>query len=166
MTNLTRNQLIIGAVAIVVVAALAVLGFLLMKSKGDASARILATDFVTQLKNVPLTAEEEQVQAAINQYYAAYVTPELLQEWLANTEEAPGRTVEGEWPDRIFIKSVTKQGSSYVINADVLYVTSAEAESAEEDASGVVVVTIMVVPTEDGYRIAAYEELFGEDIEV
>lgn len=163
--TITRTRIIIGAVALVALAAVAFLAYLLIQSNGEARARIVATEFVQQMQNVPLTAEAEEVTAAIRQYYAPYVTPELLDAWIADPATAPGRAASSPWPDRIFIKSVTEQGASFAINADVLYVTSVEAESPEEDAAGVMVVTMLVTRTDDGYRISAFEELFGEGLD-
>lgn len=161
---MTRTRILIISAAAVVVALVALIAFGVFKTNGAVRAGIAAAEFTEQLQHVSTTADAEEVKAAINQYYAPYITPELLTEWLADPASAPGRDTSSPWPDRLFIKSITEQGKSFLINADVLYVTSKEVESPEDDAAGVMVVTILVVPTDDGYRIAAFEELFGENL--
>jgi hypothetical protein len=163
MTSYRTFAIAVGAAVLLAVVLLA--GFLLISPTGDVAARTVSADFVSQLKNVPLTAETEDIRAAIERYYKPYVTEELLNQWLADPQSAPGRETSSPWPDRIFIKQVVPQGETYVINADVLYMTSVEEATSEEDASGVVVVTIFLVPTNDGWRIAAYHELFGEELD-
>lgn len=161
---MTRTRIILASVGAVILVLLAVLAFGIAKTNGEARARAVAAEFVAQMQHVSTTGEAAEVQAAIDQYYAPYITPELLAEWSNDPTSAPGRATSSPWPDRLFIKSITEQGESFVINADVLYVTSKEAESPEDDAAGVMIVTILVVPTDDGYRIAAFEELFGENV--
>ncbi len=163
MTPYKTIALALGAAALLALVLIA--GVLLVRPNGEAEARAVASEFVSQLKNVSLAAESDALAAAIEQYYAPYVTDELLAEWLDDPQSAPGRETSSPWPDRIFIKQVAPQGETFVINADVLYMTSVEEASPEEDASGVVVVTILVVPTNDGWRIAAYQELFGEELD-
>ncbi len=163
MTSYRTIAIALGAA--VLLALVLIAAVLLIKPDGDTAARAVATDFVAQLKNVSLAADDEELQSAIREYYAPYVTEELLAEWLEDPQSAPGRETSSPWPDRIFIKQVAQQGETYVINADVLYMTSVEEASPEEDASGVVVVTILVMRTDDGWRVAAYEELFGEELD-
>lgn len=153
-----RTLYIIGAAALVVLLAAAIV----LWPKGEAKARVTAAEFVAQLKNVSLTAGSEAIASAIDEHYAPYVTDELVERWKADTDSAPGREASSPWPDRIFIKNVSKQGEGYVINADVLYMSSVEEATPEEDAAGVTVVVMQVIPTDDGWRIAAYEELFSE----
>jgi hypothetical protein len=150
MTSYRTFAIAVGAAVLLAVVLLA--GFLLISPTGDVAARTVSADFVSQLKNVPLTAETEDIRAAIERYYKPYVTEELLNQWLADPQSAPGRETSSPWPDRIFIKQVVPQGETYVINADVLYMTSVEEATSEEDASGVVVVTIFLVPTNEDLR--------------
>ena len=157
-----RMYIWMGVVAAVILAAGAVLFWW---PSGEAKARVTATQFVSTLKSVSLTADTQSVREAIDQYYGPYVTADLLTRWKESPETAPGRDVSSPWPDRIFIKQVSPQGDGYVINADVLYMTSVEEATPEEDAAGVTVVMMLVIPTDDGWRIAAYEELFSEGLD-
>lgn len=148
---------IAGTVLVILAAAVVILW-----PKGEAKARSTATQFVSELKNVSLMADTEALQSAMDEHYGPYATPDLLKQWKASPETAPGRDVSSPWPDRIFIKDVSEQGDGYIINADVLYVSSVEESTPEEDAAGVAAVIMLVIPTDEGWRIAAYEELYRE----
>lgn len=161
---MTRTRLSI-ALAVVVIALALIAAYFILKPSDETKARTVATTFVQELQNVSLTQDTEALRSAIAARYAPYVTPELLAEWQADPSFAPGRETSSPWPDRIFIKSATQQGDSFVLNADILYVTSVEAASPEEDAAGVKMVVMQIIPTDDGWRIAAFEELFSEDLE-
>lgn len=128
----------------------------------EAAVRGVVEDFGLQLKNVPLTAEEDVVQESIGQYYAPYVTQDLLTAWITTTELAPGRLTSSPWPDRIVISDISEQGAGYVVSGDIVLMTSEEVASEEDDNAGTMPVILQLVPTEDGWRIAVYQEQRSE----
>lgn len=147
----------IGILVILVI--LAGVAYYTLGGKADErAARELVEAFGLQLKNVPLTAEEEMVQESIGDYYAPYVMQDLLTAWITSPDQAPGRATSSPWPDHITVTSLTEQGAGYVVNGDVVLMTSVEVSSEADDNAGTVPVVLQVVPTDDGWRIAAYQE--------
>jgi hypothetical protein len=160
MSSMQNNRYIAYAVgAVLIIAALFTLAWYVgpdrEKAAADASARATVEAFGRVLKNVPLTGTPEIAREAIEQQYAPYVTPELLSQWLANPQSAPGRLTSSPSPDRIGIATVTEQGNGRLVSGEVIMITSADPEGASTDT---VPFVAMVVPTPDGWRIAAYQE--------
>jgi hypothetical protein len=62
-----------------------------------------------------------------NEEYSEFVAPTLLESWLSNLFEAPGRLVSSPWPDRIDISSLTAESiDRYAVDGAIVEVTSAE----------------------------------------
>lgn len=123
----------------------------------QAAVEKLVTEFGEQLQKVPLTAEDPEItRQAIRDNYSAYVTPELLEQWLADPEHAPGRLTSSPWPDRIAVSTFTEQGSGYVVEGSVIYVTSVEVENG--GAADETAVLIQVISRDGEWLIAAYQE--------
>lgn len=81
--------------------------------------------FGERLQMVSLLAPDSATQ--IEQLYAEFVSPELLQDWMADPSSAPGRLTSSPWPDRIEISSVEQQSSEqYLIAGMVIEITSTE----------------------------------------
>lgn len=144
----------------IIVALVALTGVLFYMTKSDAgqqrAVRSTVETFASQLKNVPLSGEEDIAKDALADYYAPYITPELLTSWQERPVTAPGRRTSSPWPDRIEIKSIASQGAGYIVNGDIIYMTSVEV--AEGGESQRVPVVIQVIKTDEGWRIAAYQE--------
>jgi len=78
------------------------------------------------MKNVPLLAPREAVASAIRENYASLVTRDLLEQWLAAPESAPGRNASSPWPDRIDVDPAQPAASgASVVSGQVVEVTSA-----------------------------------------
>lgn len=120
-----------------------------------ASAKSVVEAFGGTLKNVPLSGEPALVRTAIEENYAQFVTAELLAQWLANPKTAPGRLTSSPSPDRIGVASVVEQGRGRIVTGEVIMVTSADAEGETTDT---VPFVAQVIPTDGGWRIAAYQE--------
>jgi hypothetical protein len=89
------------------------------------SAADVVRQFGTRMKNVSLLAPREAVASAIRENYASLVTPDLLGQWLAAPESAPGRNVSSPWPDRIDVHSAQPAASgATVVFGEVVEVTS------------------------------------------
>jgi hypothetical protein len=84
----------------------------------------------SKLRMVSLLAPPDVLERSMREHYAPYVAPALLDRWIANPMDAPGRKVSSPWPARIDIGNVTNDGNRSVIEGDIVEVTS------ETDANG------------------------------
>lgn len=102
----------------------------------DKAAVMIAVDKLGfKLKNVSLLAPRADLVKAIDEHYAALVTPELLAVWKADPTKMPGRTTSSPWPDYIDITTVTKKTTdTYTVEAQVVERTSANVENGGETA--------------------------------
>lgn len=108
-----------------------------------AAVRELVEGFGRQLQNVSLAAPEEQLRESIKEYYANYVSPELLQKWLANISEAPGRLTSSPWPDRIEVDALQRiNRTTYRVNGRIIEITSVEAAQGGIAASRNIELTV------------------------
>ena len=88
----------------------------------------LVEDFGEKLQLVSLLGDD--AKSAMQENYGEYVTPELLSNWQADPQNAPGRLVSSPWPDRIEIKSMDKgSDESYKVEGYIVEMTSVEAET-------------------------------------
>jgi hypothetical protein len=93
----------------------------------ELEVKSLLEAFGKTLQKVSLLAPKYMVAASIEENYEDYVTPELLQKWLANPQSAPGRMVSSPWPDRIDIVIMEKTDvNQYTVHGEVIEVTSVE----------------------------------------
>ncbi len=120
----------------------------------SSSARSAVEEFGTHLQNVSLLAPDATSTMATT--YGPFVTPELLQSWEANPQDAPGRLTSSPYPDRIEITRIDKQGSGYIVNGTVVYLTST-------GEAGRAPVVIQIIPQDGKWLIAAYEEQAPEN---
>ncbi len=91
----------------------------------EADIRILVENFGERLQMVSLLAPDASSQ--IEQQYGDFVSPDLLQAWMADPSAAPGRLTSSPWPDRIEISEIQAQGpDQYLVTGMVIEITSAE----------------------------------------
>lgn len=151
---------------LIVVFLVAVVGIALLFRDSDGARQIAAEnavrEFGSQLQNVPLAGDAASVREAIETYYSGYVTENLLSSWLDEPSSAPGRETSSPWPARIDVTSSAAQGSGYVVQGNVVLLTSEEVTSEENDNAGLIPVIILVIDQEGEWKIAAYEELESE----
>lgn len=89
--------------------------------------RDLTEKFGNTLQKVSLQAPDDIVVKSIKENYGKFVTPELLEKWLNNPQEAPGRITSSPWPERIEINSITDLvDGSYKVKGDIIELTSTE----------------------------------------
>lgn len=89
----------------------------------------LVEEFGSKLKNVSLLSLEEELEKAMKENYGDYVSDELINRWLENIDEAPGRIVSSPWPDRIEVTSLEKvSDTEYKVEGKIAEVTSVEGE--------------------------------------
>lgn len=155
----TRNIAIIIAFAGLIV--LGLLGYFftddLIARADEKAVRAAVSDFGAHLKDVsPLSPD---ASSAIASAYRAYATPELLALWQKDPEKAPGRLASSPYPARIEISTITKQGQSYVVNSNIVLITSKEEATPEEDSAGTVPIILQLIKQDSGWLIAAYQEI-------
>jgi hypothetical protein len=90
-----------------------------------ADAKAVVERFGERLRDVSLLAPDSAVRDRIRQVYAAYVTPGLLDAWVARPDSAPGRKVSSPWPARIRVDTVRPAGlHTCRVVGHVIYTTS------------------------------------------
>ncbi len=89
----------------------------------------IVTLFGKKIANVPLGAPAtDTIAASIEENYAEFLDPILLNIWKMNPTMALGRKTSSPWPDRIDIGTMTKVGDDrYTVMGTIAEVTSAEA---------------------------------------
>jgi len=121
----------------------------------EAEVRDLIKDFGKRLQVVSLQAPDAAQE--IQDQYSEFVEPALLEGWMNDTMNAPGRIVSSPWPDRIEISTLSKEGSDrYVINGFVIEVTSLEV--ANGGAAAKIPVRMVVQNDQGNWLIAEYAE--------
>ncbi|MGI6686422.1 MAG: hypothetical protein ACOX47_13310 [Bacillota bacterium] len=87
----------------------------------------LIEGFGSKLQTVSLLAQEDILEKSMQENYADYVSPELMEKWLEDPLQAPGRLTSSPWPDRIDIKNIEKLSElAYEVQGEIIEVTSAE----------------------------------------
>ncbi|HVY72908.1 MAG TPA: hypothetical protein VG984_02580 [Candidatus Paceibacterota bacterium] len=132
---MNRNS-ILGVIIIILLVALGVYGYSTYKPDtssvssdvNDSAIRATVEQFGSVLKNVSLLAPDASAQ--IQTHYAPYVAPQLLAQWAADPQNAPGRSTSSPWPDHMNVVSVTPRASgnafeSYQVEGNVVEVVSA-----------------------------------------
>lgn len=116
----------------------------------EGDVRTTVAQFGNQLNTVSVlspTAPED-----IRKAYASYVAPELLAAWLADPENAPGRTTSSPWPDHIETDTVTMNADgSYDVLGRIMLMTST-------GDAGIIPVALTVADVGGGFVITRYEE--------
>ncbi|MBP1743818.1 MAG: hypothetical protein H6Q58_796 [Firmicutes bacterium] len=91
--------------------------------------------FGQKLKQVSLLASSADLEKSMNEIYGDIVTPELLEKFLSDPVNAPGRLASSPWPDRIEIASVEKTSEGvYKVEGTIIEITSTEQGSGEAAA--------------------------------
>ncbi len=102
-----------------------------------------------------LQAPDSIAVREVREAYAPFVTAELLDAWLSAPSRAPGRSVSSPWPERIEIRSIDTRSIGCRVDADVVYVTSAEQMSRSAAHREPIVLHV----TPDGHKISTYQVL-------
>lgn len=120
----------------------------------EAAARDVVVRFGAELKNVSTLAPADSVRDQLREHYAGLVTPGLLQAWLADPSQAPGRDVSSPWPDAINVRQVDcASADACQVQGVVRYTTSVEiAKGGIADQKAV---TLTVKRGAEGWRIDA-----------
>lgn len=87
----------------------------------------LVESFGSKLQKVPLLASEDLLRKSMEENYGDYVSEELIEKWVKDPLNAPGRQVSSPWPDRIEIISIAKlTDNSYEVKGEIIEITSVE----------------------------------------
>ncbi len=124
-------------------------------SREEAAVTEVVEGFGQQLKTVSLLSPDAATE--IQAQYAGYVSPALLQQWMAEPAQAPGRRVSSPWPDRIEISSLQRESAdTYLVQGELIEVTSSEAGG--EGTAARTPVTITVQKLDGTWQITSYIE--------
>lgn len=92
----------------------------------------LITQFGSKLQNVSLLADKKEIKKSMEENYKDFVTEELLEKWINEPVNAPGRLTSSPWPDRIEIKEIKKlKEDSYQVKGEIIEITSGEKDKNE-----------------------------------
>lgn len=154
-----KNALVIAIIVVVAIVGATLLVASFLNNGGSqeiqkSEVSSLVTSFGKQLQKVSLLAPNASSTMAT--VYGSYVSPQLLAQWQKHPESAPGKATSSPWPDRIEIISITPQGSGFIVNGNVILVTSAEAMHG--GAAGSIPVVILVINQNGKWQIVALQE--------
>lgn len=121
-----------------------------------AAVRRIVDSFGTKMKMVSLLAPSDMLRESVKTNYEAFVTPELLQQWVDQPTKAPGRTVSSPWPEKIVVERMESvQPGQYQVEGMVMYMTSQEmAHGGIADSSRVVLQ--LKADSAGNWRIASF----------
>lgn len=81
--------------------------------------------FGGQLKMVSLLSPEDVLKDDMHKYYGNYVTDDLIEKWVKNPGNAPGKLTSSPWPERISVTSAEKTDEDrYIVNGTIYEITS------------------------------------------
>lgn len=124
-------------------------------AKEEADIRELVENFGKRLQLVSLLAPNAAED--LQNQYAEFVSPALLETWMNDVSKAPGRMVSSPWPDRIEISALQRETpNSYVIDGFVIQITSTEI--AGGDITNRISVHMIVKREQGRWRITEYKE--------
>jgi hypothetical protein len=87
----------------------------------------LVKAFGSKLQTVSLLAPEDVLKKSMQENYAEFVSPALLEKWMKDPLHAPGRLTSSPWPERIDIQNMEKLSeSAYEVQGEIIETTSAE----------------------------------------
>lgn len=97
-------------------------------------------EFGGKLQLVYLLAPENVLEESMKENYGGLVTSELIEKWLKEPENAPGRLVSSPWPDRIEILDIERVSESkYDVEGEIVEITSNE---DEKDITRPIILTV------------------------
>lgn len=115
----------------------------------EEEVRGLVGDFGSRLKNVSLLSPMEDLEKSMKENYGDYVVDDLIEKWLENLDEAPGRLVSSPWPEKIEILNMEKlSDTEYKVEGEIIEVTN-----VEEDEGISRPITLNIKNIEDSWLI-------------
>lgn len=93
--------------------------------ENNSEVTALVEEFGQKLQLVSLVASANDLENSIQENYSSDVTPGMLQQFLNDPADAPGRVAASFWPDRIDITSSEKTSDgAYQVKGNIIEVTS------------------------------------------
>ena len=128
------------------------------QQEDTAEVRTLVDSFGKVLKNVSLMAPSDDLNKSIDDNYAAYVSPELLEAWKADPMSAPGRLTSSPWPDSIMnIGAIRNEDGSYTVSGAISNMSSPEVRDGNNYGFGFVQnVTVTVTKSGGSWLISGW----------
>jgi hypothetical protein len=105
-------------------------------SSEEEAVRSTVASFGRALQMVSLSASSSAIASSATQYYAPYVSLNLLAYWQGAPSTTPGRLTSSPWPDRIDITSAVKNADgTYAVTGRVVETTSAGGQTGSYPVS-------------------------------
>ena len=112
----------------------------------------IVKDFGDRLKRVSLLAPRDILEKNMTENYGDLVSSELLNKWIKDPLNAPGRLTSSPWPDRIEIIKIEKISEYvYKVSGKIIEITSKEMTSGGIAASRPI--TLIVKKVKDKWVI-------------
>jgi hypothetical protein len=87
----------------------------------------IVESFGSKLQTVPLLDSKDIVEKSMQENYGNLVSQALIEEWIGDPLNAPGRRISSPWPDRIEILSTEKLSEdTYEVKGKIIEITSTE----------------------------------------
>lgn len=119
--------------------------------------------FGKKLQMVSLLAPEDVLEKSMKENYGEFVSEGLIEKWIKDPQNAPGRLTSSPWPDRIEISDIEKiDDDTYKVNGEIIEITSTEAESGEAAAKRPITLTVKKIENRwliDDVTLGDYEQV-------
>lgn len=93
----------------------------------EATVSSIVENFGKKLQLVSLLGPEDVLEKSMQENYGEFVSPALIEQWLEDPINAPGRLTSSPWPDRIEILSIEKiSEEAYEVKGEIIEVASLE----------------------------------------
>lgn len=114
----------------------------------------IVESFGSKLKEVSLLAPKDILTKSMQDNYSEFVTQDLINEWISDPQNAPGRLTSSPWPDRIEVISIEKlPEDAFEVKGKVIEITSVEEVNGGIAASRPI--TLLVKKKDDQWLINA-----------
>jgi len=123
----------------------------------------IVESFGKKLQEVSLLAPKEVLEKSMKESYGDFVTSELIEKWIRDPMNAPGRLTSSPWPDRIEILAIDKLTEDrYEVKGEVIEVTSTEKTEDRIAAKRPITLAVRKIDGRwliDDVKLGDYEEI-------
>jgi len=107
------------------------------------TVRNIVERFGLKLQMVSLQVPRDVLEKSMKENYGEFVSKALIEKWISDPLNAPGRLTSSPWPDRIEILKVEKiSQAEYKVNGEIIEITSVEKESGGVAAKRSITLTV------------------------
>ncbi len=155
-----NKRLLIAGVALLAVVFVGASIYFLTKPKpptDEFQVRSVVYGLGDVIVNVSLATTTAAIAASMDENYALYVRPDLLETWKADPSKAPTRPITGPRPDSIKIDTVVKNEDGTFTITGAIYIRAVDHASSTVASNTPVRFTLSQGP--DGWQITGYEVL-------